>query len=122
MVYSPAVGLTKISILLLVLRVFCPVKRSPFYWVLQGLNILNTIFYAVYFIIPFVLCHPRTKIWYPETPGHCLQLFDLYISSAMFNILSDLAMYAVPLWRIWSLQLSTGRKLGMTAVFATGTL
>ena len=122
MVYSPAVGFTKISILLLVLRIFCPGKRDPFYWLLQGLNILNTLFYAAYFCIPFVLCQPRKKIWLPQTPGKCLQLFDLYISSAAFNIVSDIAMYSAPLWKIWHLQMSQSKKLGMSAVFATGGL
>ena len=122
MMYSPAVGFTKISILLLVLRIFCPGKRDPYYWVLQSLNILNTVFYAVYFIIPFVLCDPRKKIWLPQTPGKCLQVFDLYIASATFNVLSDVAMYSAPLWKIWHLQLSSSRKLGMSAVFATGGL
>lgn len=122
MVFSPAVGFTKISILLLVLRIFCPGKRDPFYWCLQTLNVLNTVFYGIYFIIPFVLCNPRKKIWLPKTEGKCLQLFALYISSAVFNILSDIAMYSAPLWKIWHLQMSKGRKLGMSAVFATGGL
>lgn len=122
MVFSPAMALVKISILLLVLRIFCPAKRDPYYWVLQGLNILNTLFYGAYFIIPFVLCSPRKKIWESQTPGKCLQLFDLYIASAAFNVFSDIAMYSAPLYKIWHLQMSKGRKLGMSAVFATGVL
>ena len=122
MFYSPAVGFTKISILLLVLRIFCPGRRDPYYWILQSLNILNTVFYTVYFIIPFVVCQPRKKIWDPKTPGKCLQVFDLYIASGIFNVLSDIAMYSAPFWKIWHLQMSKGKKLGMSAVFATGGL
>ena len=122
MMYSPAIGFVKISIILLVLRVFCPTRRDPFYWVLQSLNALNTIFYTIYFIIPFVLCDPRKKIWQPQIPGKCLQVFDLYISSAVFNVCSDILMYSAPLWKIWHLQMSKGQKLGMMSVFATGGL
>ncbi|KAL8820834.1 MAG: hypothetical protein Q9223_001026 [Gallowayella weberi] len=120
--YSLAVGLTKISILLLVLRIFCPKKRDPFYWTLQSLNICNTIFYAVFFFIPIFQCKPREKIWLPKTPGKCLDIFGLYIASSVFNIISDLAMYFIPLWKVWHLQISKARKLGISTIFATGSL
>ncbi len=120
LMYSPAVGFTKISIILLVIRIFCPTKRDPFYWALQGLNVLNTIFYTIYFIIPIVECHPRMKIWQPKSPGSCLKIFDLYIISGVFNVCSDIAMYSAPLWKIWHLHMSRGRRLGTMAVFATG--
>ena len=121
-VYSPAVGFTKVSILLLVLRIFCPQKRDPFYWVLQGLNILNTLFYATFIFIPIFLCKPRDKIWLPQTPGTCLDIFTLYIASSVFNIASDLAMYLIPLWKVWHLQISKARKIGISVIFATGSL
>ncbi|KAL8851619.1 MAG: hypothetical protein Q9221_003456 [Calogaya cf. arnoldii] len=121
-VYSPAVGFTKISILLLVLRIFCPKQRDPFYWTLQSLNVLNTIFYAVFFFIPIFLCRPREKVWLPKTPGKCLDIFAFYIASRVFNIISDLAMYLIPLWKIWHLRISKSRKLGISAIFATGSL
>ena len=120
--YSPAVGFTKVSILLLVLRIFCPKKRDPFYWILQTLNILNTLFYSIFFFIPIFLCSPRDKIWLPRSPGKCLDIFGLYIASAAFNIASDLAMYFIPLWKVWNLQISKGRKLGISVIFATGSL
>ena len=120
--YSPAVGFTKLSILFLVLRIFCPKKRDPFYWVLQSLNLLNTIFYAIYFFVPIFLCKPREKIWLPDTPGKCMKISTLYIASATFNILSDLAMYLIPLWKVWHLQISRGRKMGISVIFATGSL
>ena len=110
------------SIIFLVLRVFCPQNRDPFYWVLQSLNILNTIFYIIFFFIPIFLCQPRLKIWEQKTPGKCLQIYYLYIASSVFNILSDIAMYSAPFWKIWHLHMPKGRKLGMSAVFATGGL
>ncbi len=121
-VYSLALGFTKISIILLVLRIFCPKQKDPFYWILQALNIFNTIFYAVFFFIPILLCRPREKAWLPKAPGRCLNIFGLYIASAVFNTVSDMAMYLVPLWKVWHLQISKDRKLGISAIFATGSL
>ena len=97
-------------------------KRDPFYWILQTLNILNTIFYAIYLFVPIFLRKPREKIWLPDTPGKCMNMFTLYIASAAFNIMSDLAMYLIPLWKVWHLQISRGRKMGILVIFATGSL
>ena len=121
-IYSLAIGFTKISIILLVLRVFCPQRRDPFYWVLQSLNLLNTIFYSIFFFVHIFQCTPRRKIWLAKMPGRCLDVVAVYISSVTFNICSDLAMYFIPLWKIWHLQIPKSRKLGISAIFATGGL
>ena len=122
MVYSLGVLFIKFSLLLFMLRLFCPERRDPLYWILQSLNVCNTIFYAIYFIIPIVACTPRTKIWKPETQGKCLNVYALYMSSAAFNVLSDLAMFFVPLWRIWHLNISRARRIGVSAIFFVGGL
>lgn len=123
MLYSPTALFTKLSIILLVLRIFCPQRRDRFYWALQSLNILNTIFYIAYIIIPIVQCHPRRKIWDKNTSGgSCLDIYVLYTISGTFNALSDLAIFFVPLWRIWNLQISRSRKLGISAIFCSGGL
>ncbi|KAL8784287.1 MAG: hypothetical protein Q9213_004045 [Squamulea squamosa] len=120
--YCPAVGFTKVSILLLVLRIFCPKKRDPFYWMVQGLNVFNTSFYTVFLFVSIFLCRPHEKAWLPTMSGRCHDIFTLYIASAVFNVVSDLAMYFIPLWKVWHLQIPQGRKLGISAIFATGTL
>ena len=120
--YSLVACFTKISIILLVLRIFCPQTRDRFYWALQGLNLLNTVFYICYFVIPFVECRPESKIWHREKPGTCLDIFVLYLVSAIFNALSDTAMFFVPLWRIWNLGISRARKVGISAIFFSGAL
>ena len=119
--YSPSLLFTKLSILLLILRIFCP-SRDGFYWTIQSLNAVNTIFYALFMFINIFLCSPRRKIYDPFSPGRCLKIFELYITSATFNVVSDIAMFFVPLWRIWHLQISRKRKVGISAIFFTGAL
>lgn len=89
---------------------------------LQGLNAANTIFYICYFIIPIVECTPRERIWHKNVSGTCLNIYALYESSAVINACSDIAMFFVPLWRIWNLQISAARKLGISAIFFSGSL
>ena len=121
-VYAFTICFTKISILLLVLRLFCPRMRDPFYWGLQTINVTNTLFYICFFFVPIFACSPREKIWHPKTEGKCMQVFILYIFSAAFNAFSDMAMFFVPLWRIWNLSISRSRKWGISTIFLVGTL
>ena len=37
-------------------------------------------------------------------------------------MISDIAMLSVPMYLIWNLQMSVRRKIGISAVFATGGL
>lgn len=83
---------------------------------------VNSIFYTLYFFIPIFLCHPRIKIWQKDQPGKCLKVDLIYLASAIFNSISDIAMLSVPLYLIWKLQMSVGRKIAVSAVFGTGAL
>ena len=121
-VYSLALLFTKLSILLLILRVFCSVHKHSGYWCTLGLIWLNSIFYTVYFFIPFFSCTPRSKIWAPDTLGVCLQINVLYYASAIFNVISEFLMLTVPIFLIWNLQMSVRRKVGISAIFLTGGL
>ena len=108
--------------MLLILRIFCSVQRDAWYWFTQFLIAVNAVFYTIFFFIPIFLCNPRSKIWNPEEDGHCLGASQLYLASAVFNMLSDMAMLSVPLYLIWNLQMSTRRKIGVCAIFLTGGL
>lgn len=81
MIYSLALLFTKLSILLLILRVFCTVQRDCFYWLTQILIIVNSMFYIVYFFMSIFQCSPRGKIWMPEIEGRCLKINYLYYTS-----------------------------------------
>ena len=122
MVYSISLLATKLSLLLLILRVFCTVRRDLFYWLTVLLITLNSLFYALFFFIPIFQCLPRRKIWEEETPGHCLDVMGLYFTSAIFNTISDIAMLSVPLYLVWNLQMSLRRKIGISFIFCTGGL
>lgn len=122
MVYSVSLLATKLSIMLLVLRVFCSVHYDIPYFFTVGVMSMNTVFYICYLIIPIVQCKPREKIWTPEIPGKCLNVTKLYLASAIFNFISDILMLSVPVLLIWRLQMSRRRKLGITAIFCTGGL
>ena len=122
MVYSISLLATKLSIMLLILRVFCSVKHDLPYYLVIGLIVVNSAIYFCYFIVPIVLCRPRSKIWTPQLPGRCADISKLYIASAVFNLVSDIAMLSVPIYLVWRLQMSVRRKIGISAIFCFGGL
>ena len=122
MLYCIAIACVKLSILLLITRIFLAVNRNVLFWLTQLLMWVNTLFYAIAFFLAIFACRPRHKIWSPEIPGRCLNSKALYIASATFNTGSDLAMLAVPTYMIWSLQMNKKRKMGISGIFGTGAL
>lgn len=122
MFYSLTILSTKLSIMLLILRVFCSVKRDVAYYLTWSLMTLNTIFYLLFFFIPIFECTPRAKIWDKLVPGKCLDVNVLYLASAIFNMVSDIAMLSVPIYLISQLQMSLQRKIGIIAIFSSGGL
>lgn len=122
MMYPLSVFFTKLSLMLLILRVFCSATRHLGYWLTWILIILNSIFYLIFFLIPIFECQPRQRIWDTSVPDKCLDVNVLYLASAVFNMVSDIAMLSVPIYMIWNLQMSVQRKLGISAIFCTGGL
>ena len=120
MVYSIALLATKLSLMLLIRRVFCSVHRDLAYWLTVFLIFANTGFYICFIIVPAALCNPRSKIWTPAEPGQCLNINKLYLASAIFNLVSDICMLSVPVYLVWQLKMSVRRKVGISAIFLTG--
>ncbi|MCJ1438148.1 hypothetical protein MMC27_007535 [Xylographa pallens] len=63
---------------------------------------------------------PREKLWDSVVPGTCVDLANVLISGAVINVMSDFSMLILPIAKVWQLQITTGRKWGIPAVFGTG--
>lgn len=119
---GPVIYVVKLSILLQFRRIFVPSRMGTAYYVIQSVNGLNLLFYTAYTFATIFHCIPRRKSWEPHTPGHCLDIARLIISSALINVVSDLAMFMIPLFCISSLHMPLKKKLGVSIVFAAGVL
>ncbi|KAL8952410.1 MAG: hypothetical protein Q9222_001687 [Ikaeria aurantiellina] len=109
----------KLSVLLQYLRIFVPRRNRAFYlaWLLIGVNVLINISLAFSFAFQ---CVPRHKLWLPATDGRCINLASAFIVSASTNTITDFAVFLLPLFAIWELQLPWERKLGVSTVFTVG--
>ena len=71
-------------------------------------------------ILTWTKCNPREKNWTPSLDGHCIGIDELGISSGTVNVVSDFAMFILPLPIIRRLQMSTGKKARVYGCFWLG--
>lgn len=120
-VYDIAICLTKASALLFLSRIFPKRVNGSWFnvalWIIHAMNVawLIGILFGTIF-----MCNPVEKNWNPTVPGHCGPTSALWIGSAVPNVVIDLMILILPLPKIWGLQISRARKVGLTIVFALG--
>ncbi|KAF2646226.1 hypothetical protein P280DRAFT_544619 [Massarina eburnea CBS 473.64] len=121
-IYSVTIFLAKLGILLQIQHIFTGQKKSSMYWASWVLMALVT---AAYISITFILAFPCTPIrraWHPLLPGTCNDKARPGIFSGVVNLVTDIAILALPIVSVFQLQLSLKKKLAVSAVFAIGLL
>jgi hypothetical protein len=123
LLYNSAVAPIKVAIVMEWMRIFCPHVRNYFYWTCQVIMWLNIVYYTCAMIIEAAQCIPQEKIWDPTVlEGSCLDTKKAVLTTASVNVVSDLVIFLAPQRVIWSLQLTTRKKIGVAVVFSVGLL
>ena len=65
-------------------------------------------------------CIPINAIWDPSVDGRCIDTIDVYLVCSSFNIATDVLILALPITKLWNLQISTSQKGQLCAFFALG--
>ncbi|KAK7955862.1 uncharacterized protein PG986_005084 [Apiospora aurea] len=124
--YVPAIGLTKICLLLFFLRVF-PARR--FRHACHG-----TVAFVVAFVVAFSIatftvtifsCAPVRYFyvgWAGDTAGTCIDINAFWFSQATINIVTDLWVMALPIPQIFKLGLERKKKIFLCMMFCVGLL
>ncbi|KAH7109481.1 hypothetical protein B0J11DRAFT_448958 [Dendryphion nanum] len=123
MLYGITITLLKVSILLHWLRIFVPTgQRTVIFWASHILIWTNVVFYATGTLIEIFQCWPREKIWNPlYMGGHCsVDMTKHMIIAGIVNIISDIAILILPHRVIWTLKISSAKKLAMSVLFGIG--
>ena len=121
--YSPIILIVKISLFLLYFRIFSRIWRTKML-IYFGIGV-NTVFYAISTTLVLYFCGP--------THGHnfiqafadyncVVQARTLADVQASFNIASDIYLLCIPIPVVSRLQLSKKKKVGVSAIFMTGSL
>ncbi|KAE8406718.1 hypothetical protein BDV37DRAFT_269747 [Aspergillus pseudonomiae] len=120
--YGPLIFVTKLSILLLYIRVFAPTKKSWMYIFIHGLLWFNAAFYLADTLLEIFACVPREKIWNPDVHGYCVNVNAMILATAILNTISDFSLLILPIFSVWRLHMQNTQKLGISAIFAAGLL
>ena len=119
MLYKVTINLTKISILVLYLRIF-PAKRLR---MRIKLVMLFVFVYAIGSIgATAVECLPIAKIFDHTLDGVCINTVAFWYTNGFFNTLGDIAVLVLPLGSVNNLQLPRRQKLGLYIIFSMGGL
>ena len=121
--YMINLNMSKMSILTQYLRIFVPTRHGNAYmfWYTTALIILNVLFCIIEFFLIIMNCSPQARLWNRKLSGTCIGPGkSSSVFTAGFNIISDVMILVLPLTRVWRLQMSTRRKLGLSLIFSTG--
>jgi hypothetical protein len=110
----------KLTILLLVIRIFRVKTRFVFY--IHMLIAVLTAYYTAITFAKIFVCVPADKFWKPKVPGRCISYHDVYISDCVVSLITDFVILFAPLPVIWSLQMDLKHKLGSSFALAVGSM
>ncbi len=117
MLYSTTMCLIKASTLFLLYRLF-PSKLVLH--ILHALGLVVVIYSIVQGVCTLVQCLPIESLWNPTVPHKCLNLSMVLIVCSVLNILTDIAMFVLPLTQLRGLKLPRAQKFQLVAIFAQG--
>ena len=121
-IYSPTFLTARLSILLQLRRIFAPSRKTPIFWFIIILRVLNALYYTASLISAIFSCNPIRKFWNPLEEGSCINFNGNILASAVFNLCSDVMMLVLPLYATLRLKMVTRRKVSICSVFAVGIL
>lgn len=113
-------GLIKLSILLLYLRLFSSGFKTR--TIIYGL-----LFFVGSYTLAFELsalfgCQPVPRLFNRSLKGKCITFHYHILIQQVFNIISDILLFIVPIPVAWRLNLPFKQRLGVMFVFMTASM
>ncbi|KAK7731893.1 hypothetical protein SLS63_005190 [Diaporthe eres] len=118
--YTVTLGMIKISICFLYIRIF---SNSTLKKVLWGTQIFNLLLVVAVLGAEFGQCVPLSYLWDAwdqEHSGRCFNINVVVYAHSAINIALDVWMLILPATQVWRLNMSFKKKLGVSAIFAIG--
>ncbi|KAM5526916.1 hypothetical protein FOXYSP1_20749 [Fusarium oxysporum f. sp. phaseoli] len=116
-VYNITMCLVKIGILFQYRRVFA----LP---IIQRITLYGIIFMVAWTVViaflNILVCVPVAKFWDSNLPGRCLDALTIWYVMAGFNLVTDIAIFCLPLPVIKGLNLPPRQKIMLFAIFSLG--
>lgn len=118
--YVPSNMLSRLSIVLLYLRIFTNKTARFFCWVVVTFLIFNCI---TAIIAAQLECSPLAYTWDKTIKGgRCFDQMLWYKLTNFPNVIADVAIFLLPVQTIWTLKASIARRAGIALVCLTGSV
>ena len=115
--YVPSCMLSRMSVILLYLRVFNNKAARAGCWTM----FVFVLVYAIATVVGAQLqCTPLQLTWDKSLKGHCFDTLAYYRWTTVPNIVADVAILCLPIKSILGLKASVKRKAGIGVIFLTG--
>jgi hypothetical protein len=119
--YKMVVCCTKVSFLILFLRIF-PYSNKIFRYANFGVMTL-VVFYTIASVITTIVqCLPVPRVYDKSIEGTCINLTAFWYANAVHSILTDILIIVIPCLLCYRLQTSKKDKFGLYLVFGVGLL
>ncbi|KAH6862885.1 hypothetical protein AA0119_g8731 [Alternaria tenuissima] len=115
--YTLTNGFNKMAFLALYYRVFALKRFRQACIVLGVISVGWTVSYVVVCIFQ---CTPVPRVYNRTIPGTCINFFWHRWSNAILNLLTDLAIFILPMPVIFGLNMSKGSRIGLMVLFSMG--
>lgn len=112
-------NMTKMSILMLYLRIFIQRWFRIICYVL--LVIISSYMVAAFFASVFQ-CTPVARAWNKTIPGACINITTNWYANAGFSIATDIIILTLPMYPLYKSKIILKRKIALMGVFALGAL
>ncbi|CAG9952777.1 unnamed protein product [Clonostachys rosea f. rosea IK726] len=116
--YEPAAYFTKVTLLLLLARVFAvntKVSKGIHYF-----NVALLIAYIPLLAVKIALCQPIPGFWRQDVEGKCLDLREILIIDVAFAIATDTLIFTIPIPLIWQLRTPWTKKIKFVLLLGAG--
>lgn len=119
--YLLSLGAIKLSFCFFYLRIFPGTNFRRACWALMAIVIAETI--EEVFVVIFQ-CSPVSKAWDASgtAPGKCLSLLPFYYISFAIRLVTDIALFVLPIPQLLQLKMTIGKRAGLLFMFGLGVL
>lgn len=117
--------LLKVAILIDWAHLFNPLKkRNVMFWAIRILLATNLVYYITATFLEAFRCTPQRRLWADfYERGYCpINAVVLNLAASVVNVVSDVAILALPQWVIWRLSMPRATKAGVSVLFWIGIL
>ncbi|KAK3393920.1 hypothetical protein B0H63DRAFT_30854 [Podospora didyma] len=115
--YKLTIDLTKISILLLYLRIFIKKWFRRACWTLMVIILLYMVATTT---VSIRQCGPVARAWDKTIPGECIDITANWYANAAFSVATDIFILGLPMYPIYTSQLPASQKIALVVVFGLG--